>query len=327
MTKTALQAQTPRTIEVLEDRSSSGRVRPWREKKMSNELLASVYDFVNPDKAARLRDCCTRLFYRVGADGKKHLDSGNFCRVRLCPLCSWRRALKLFVQVNQVVSAIQSDKPKAYLLLTLTVRNCAAGDLAATIDHMMESWNRMVKYKEFGAVKGWYRGLEITHNVNVLSESYDTFHPHFHVLLAVNKTYFTSREYVTQERWKEIWALAARLDYDPQVDIRKVKGDTARAVSEVAKYTVKDADYIIPEDWDLTVKTVSVLDAALANRRFAAFGGLMKDWHKRLHLDDLEDGDLVRVDGEPDFPETDYSLMSFYWYAGYRQYLRGPNPD
>ena len=47
----------------LDDRSATGRVRPWREKKIANELLAIAYDSVNPDKAARLRGVA--LTYRL----------------------------------------------------------------------------------------------------------------------------------------------------------------------------------------------------------------------------------------------------------------------
>lgn len=57
----------------LDDRSATGRVRPWREKKIANELLAIAYDSVNPDKAARLRGCGSYLSFAVQPDGEKRL--------------------------------------------------------------------------------------------------------------------------------------------------------------------------------------------------------------------------------------------------------------
>ena len=40
-------------------------------------------------------------------------------------------------------------------------------------------------------VKGYIRKLEVTYNSDMSSKSYDTYHPHFHVVIAVNKSYFT----------------------------------------------------------------------------------------------------------------------------------------
>ena len=37
------------------------------------------------------------------------------------------------------------------------------------------------------------------------------------------------------------------------------------AVCEVAKYTVKASDYVLPTDWELSCETVATLDRALVN--------------------------------------------------------------
>lgn len=309
---------------VLCDTSTTGRVRPWRDKKVANELLSLAYDSINPAKAERLRDCATWLTYRVADGGSKTLDSANFCRVRLCPICLWRRSLKLYKQVERILTGMHTERTYGYVLLTLTVRNCDGAELGATLDDMMRAWNRMTKYKTFvKAVKGWYRGLEITHNVDIDSVSYDTYHPHFHVLLAVNKTYFTSKEYIRHDDWQSLWARAACLDYSPQVDVRKVKGNTLQAIAEVAKYPTKSAEYIIPYDWDLTTNTVQLLDNVLNNRRFAAFGGIMKEWHKRLNLDDVETGDLLHADDDLVAKDDIFTYVSYFWFTGYRQYMQG----
>ena len=44
-----------------------------------------------------------------------------------------------------------------------------------------------------------------------------------------------------------------RLDYMPQVNVKRVKGNTAEAVAEVAKYSAKDSDYVIEKDLDLSM--------------------------------------------------------------------------
>lgn len=299
---------------ILQDRSSSGHERPWRDKKMRNTLLAMAYDVIDPKKALRLRSCADFLTYNILPNGKKTLKTANFCRVRLCPICTWRRSLKVFSQVENILSAV--NEPMSYLLLTLTVRNCISTELSETLDKLILGFNLFSKYTDFKrAIKGWYRGVEVTHNLDD-----DTFHPHIHVLLAVKPSYFTDkRTYISQAKWGEMWQKATRNDYIPRIDIRKCTENTALAVAEVAKYAVKDSEYIVPDDWDLTLDTVRVLDKALNNRRFIAFGGLFKALHKQLNLDDTETGDLVHTD-DKEVLKDDAPTITYFWAQGYNQY-------
>lgn len=314
------QAEFP-AVEILVDKSSTGRERPWRVKKMANEALSEAYEPVNQSKAERLRACGCFLSFSILEDGSKKLKHMDSCRVRLCPLCTWRRSLKVQSHTLAILNAME-DK-YAYLFLTLTVQNCSGAELSGTLDLMFSAWKRLSERKQFKtAVKGWYRGLEVTHNTNRDSPWFDTYHPHFHTVLAVNKSYFTSRNYVKQDEWTSLWKKSLRADYDPVVDVRRVKGHTVQAVAEAAKYSTKEEDYIIPSDWELTVDTVRTLDAALDNRRLVAYGGLMKELHKQLNLDDEETGDLINVDSEDSTAAPTEQVESYFWNTGYRQYCR-----
>lgn len=310
-------------MEILQDESSSGRERPWRDKKMKNQLLALAYDEINKAKASRLRECADWLEFSVDENGNKKLSSANFCRVRLCPICTWRRGLKIFAHTKAIMDEMKKDKEYGYIFLTLTVRNCKGEDLQNLINIMFKAWDNFIRRKVVRlTVKGWYRGLEITHNVNPLSDSYDTYHPHFHCVFAVNKRYFKSKEYIKQAEWTELWQQSLKTDYKPRVDIRKVKGDTAKAVSEVAKYAVKDGDYIIPDDWDLTIDTVRLLDRVLNKRRLVAYGGKFKELHNRLNLDDEVDGNLVLTDVQQEEKEEPTQRIYYSWNVGYNQYIQ-----
>lgn len=308
--------------EPLVDLSSTGRPRPWRIKKMANELLAMAYDSVNPDKAARLRDCGTFLIFRVSPDGKRTLNNMSSCRVRLCPLCSWRRSLKVYANTMRIIQHLESQRPYAYIFLTLTMANVRGDKLSGALDQMLSAWNRFAMRVDVAkAVKGWYRGLEVTHNIDPHSPAYDTYHPHLHCLMAVNPSYFKNKGYLSQARWTQLWKEALKADYTPVVDVRRVKGNTAKAVAEAAKYAVKDGDFIITDDWDLTVDTVATLDVALHARRFVAYGGVMRDAKRTLALEDEETGDLVHVDGDVPLPTPEDQTVVYYWYSGYRQYF------
>jgi len=321
MKKNSSQAQDIEDgIEVLCDISKTGRARPWRDKRMSNEALIEPYSEVDTRKAERLKECAKVLTFAADDNGRKRLVHANFCRVRLCPMCAWRREKKIYSNVSQITEEMKKENVWAYIMLTLTVRNCEGEELSKTEDEMMDGWQRLMQSKDVKtAVKGWYRGLEVTHNVDRASESYNTYHPHFHALLAVGPRYFKD-EYIGYEKWVELWRRSMRLDYDPNIDVRRVKGDTAKAIAEISKYTVKEEDYILPSDWELTVETIRILDKALHKRRLVAYGGIMKELHKRLNLEDEIDGDLVNTGEDGDVEEK--RLETYAWHTGYKQYVR-----
>ena len=41
--------------------------------------------------------------------------------------------------------------------------------------------------------------------------NFDMYHPHFHVLIVADKSYFKSRKYLKHEEWQELWAKAMRI--------------------------------------------------------------------------------------------------------------------
>jgi plasmid rolling circle replication initiator protein Rep len=96
---------------------------------------------------------------------------------------------------------------------------------------------------------------------------------------------------VTMTAGREVREKYPPIDYAPQVRIEKIRNATGKAVAEIAKYTVKPADYIdLPE-------VVQVLDPALRHRRLIAYGGLFKEVRDRLQLEDerIAEEDYPRV--------------------------------
>lgn len=304
-------------VKFLSDKTERGKERPWRVHKLNSQYISAAYEDVNVNKAERILNCAETLVFVRDEKSKLRLKKANFCRVRLCPMCSWRRSLKTHAHMERILGAA---KPLGYryLMVTLTVKNCDGERLSSTLTQIIEGYKKLVRRKKVkDAWNGWYRGIEVTHNINE-----DTYHPHIHALVAVDKSYFKSKKYISQEELTALWRDCCGLDYDPIVDVRRTYGDDVRAVSEVAKYSTKAGDVICFDDWDLTVDTVRVLDAALADRRLIAFGGKFKELHKQLNLDDTEDGDLVNVaEGADELDEVADELL-FWWHVGYSQYVR-----
>lgn len=321
--------------EVLKDITKTGKERPWREKKLKTIELANSYYRLGSKKYYRIRDCGSYLEYRRYLEtNEKRLNRSNFCKVRLCPMCSWRRSLKIFGQTSKVMNKALEEKEYRFLFLTLTCKNVDGEDLSHQIDDLFSAFRKMTRRKVFNkAIKGWFRALEVTHNLDKESKSYDTYHPHFHMVLMVNKSYFDdSKLYISHEEWVELWKSCMSIDYEPFVNIKAFKSgtkeETEKSVAEVAKYAVKDDDLIIKDengqvDEELTDDAVLILDKALANRRLVAFGGKLRDIQQELKLDDLENGDLINTDNEEEIrDDLDYIIESYCWKVGYNQYIK-----
>ena len=301
-------------LEILHD-NNGRRERPWARYKLMNSYLSLAYDNIDERKAERLRNCATWLHFSQTDSGLR-LKLANFCRVRLCPVCAWRRALKTYGQVRACISELGSEY--AYIFLTLTMPNVCGSDLKGALDRLTIGFNRLMKYKAVSAaVNGFYRGIEVTHNLDT-----DMFHPHIHAILAVRPSYFTSRYYIAHDKWLGLWRRAMQDETITQVDVRRLKGDVEHACAEVAKYAVKPGEVLSFDDWDLTVNTVRTLDKALDHRRLIGFGGCFLDAHKRLHLDDTEDGDLTHVETTPQAADDNEQLIAYAWHTGYNQYVR-----
>lgn len=314
--------------DVLKDVGRTGRVVPWHSHKQQALALSVGLMDKHPAHSLRMQHCADRLSFRRDwqdpvQPGKLHLARAYFCRVRLCPMCQWRRSLKAHGQLRQVVDYLaakrtkEGRKPYRYILLTLTVRNCKGARLAATLDELQAGWQRLVQRAPVRkVVQGYFRAVEITYN-----RKEDSYHPHIHALLAVNSSYFTGRDYLSQATWCDLWRACARLDYFPQVDVRRTTG-AAAAVAEVAKYATKASDYLMPSDVDRMADVLDTLMIACNKRRFAAWGGVLADAHRYLQLDDVEDGDLIHT-GYDDAGESEAgaALWSWDWYIGPRLYL------
>jgi plasmid rolling circle replication initiator protein Rep len=314
--------------DVLHDTGRTGRTIPWHEHKQQAMALAAGLLDRHPEQAARMERCADRLTFRrdwsdPAQPGRLRLAQAHFCRVRLCPMCQWRRSLKMHGQLRQCIDyldrqrAREGRRPYRYILLTLTVRNAAGPDLAAALDALQEGWQRLLRRAPVRkVVQGYVRAVEITYN-----RTRDDYHPHIHALLAVNPSYFTGRDYLPHATWRDLWQQSARLDYAPQVDARRASGGPD-AIAEVAKYATKASDYLIPDDIDRMADVLDTLLTSCAKRRFAGWGGCLGDAHRALQLDDVEDGDLVHT-GYDDAGESDAgaALWSWDWYVGPRLYI------
>lgn len=314
---------------LLVDKTKNGKERPWRQKKLSS---ISYYEFLHIlefKKAERVKECGDILEFKADVDtGHFKLFKAWFCKSRLCSLCNWRRAMKHSGQAKKIVAEVIRRKPNArWLFLTLTVKNVYDGkELNESLKAMAQGFNRLVKYKKVKRnLIGFMRATEVT--VNPIDNSYNQ---HIHVLLCVENTYFKNTEnYIPQKQWTGFWRKAMKLDYDPRVDIRQIKpknkdkdkSDIESAVDETMKYPVKDTDYMT-DDEDKNLKRIADLEEGLYRKRLISYGGLLKEIHAELNLDDVEDGDLVHVDDDDsEADENAYSIVALWNWEKQNYYI------
>ena len=281
-----------------------------------NELIADRLASVG----YRLANCGSFLEFSPTVSGDKKLVNANFCKVRLCPMCNWRRSKKIFGQVSKIINAINNEKEKEYIFLTLTCKNVSGEDLREQIKILLKSFNRMISdnSKTKKMCQGYFRGLEVTRNNND-----GTYHPHIHCILVVNKSYFKSKNYIKQKEWASIWQHYLKVDYIPVVHIEKFKNNNHKAVAEASKYAVKDTDIFL-ETQEETEKNILILHQALFNIRLIGMGGLFKEWHKKLNLDDADadNVDFINTDNENDNDEVIKDIILRYeWNIGYKNYV------
>lgn len=314
------------TGEKLVDYSTTGKKRKWDLHKQNNLKLVELYkqaikispNVISPKRLQDLADCANQLEYLQDAEGNKKLYKTYFCRVRLCPMCQWRRSLKLFSQVSKITDYInQNDNDDVrYLFITLTQKNCNGSELVQEINKINKSFSLLVdktkrvqpatKFKKM--LLGYIKSTEVTYNPKT-----KTYHPHLHCIFAVQGEYFNKANYINKNTWRAIWADLLKIDYLPQINVQAIKpARQQKAVAELAKYPAKVSSILnLPQAQ--AVQVVMDLTTLCYKRRFVAFGGIFKKTKALLKMQDVEaeNADLV---GAGNIKEFNYVARAIYKY-------------
>lgn len=334
----------------------------WNPDKLLATVAGLCFDWY-AGHGVRVNECGTLLEFRVAPE-RAALHHANFCRDRLCPLCNWRRSLKIFGQVSKVMNVLDKERYR-YLFLTLTIRNVWGDDLSDAVQTLYKGWrmlynkymsgkgsqSRTAEKRLKGVVMGTFRALEVTVSNGEKSPGWEgSFHPHLHVILAVKPEYFQRGHYLTAGEWAEIWGKACGLNYNPSINIEAVRpkaveavfpdakaapeevGKTisyAGAVAELSKYPMKDADYNCDADYgEEKGRYLSWVVHALRGRRLVGMTGRFKEIFHELALDDPEDGDLVHVGSDELRLDLNYLVVKCHWRAGvYEKFVYRPKAN
>lgn len=310
--------------EVLVDKNSFGKERPWQKNKIENVLYSEYLEILEMKKAFNVKKCAEVLSYQIDENGQLKLYQVWFCKSRLCPLCNWRRRVKSSKQLELILNEAVVREPNArFLFLTLTTKNTVGKEnLRAELLKMGRGIRNLMRYKKVEkSLLGYVRSTEIT----VADDG--SYNQHMHVLLLVSPKFFKDKDkYIKQSEWKKLWKKAMKLDYDPIVYVEAVKdksgkGSLKSAALETAKYQTKSSDYLTKDDAK-NLKVIEDLEYALRGTRQISFGGLLKEIVKEMQLDDVEKGDLIHSDGKAEeensvvkvaIAKFDYFRKNYFW--------------
>ena len=260
----------------------------YTELKQGNLLLSKHYDYfykrkdenidkpignITENRIDRVKSCSN--YFTAVADRtlqKSKIVKAIRCRDKFCPVCQKIKSTKNALAIEAMYNYLKDTTKLNYLFITLTAPNVKGDKLSKELSDYTSSFKRMIKTKKIEKInKGYIAKLEITYNTED-----DSYHPHYHVLMAVPNQYFKNNNYyIKQNEWLEIWRKTKRDKNITQVDVRKVRNKNIDGISsevlELAKYMAKSADYFNSLDVFETYFNET------HKKRFMRYGGLFKE--------------------------------------------------
>lgn len=270
-------------------------------------LSKRFYDFMLIDnlkaqdkKAKRIKNCASYLdFYADTTENYKKLAHGFFCHDRFCPVCSNLKMRRDSYELLTCINVLKKDFKFQFLMITLTVKNVSADQLKYEIKKIKKSFKKFRELQAFKKIsRGYVCKLEVTYNKDV-----DSYHPHLHLIVAVNSSYFTSRDYLSREKILTMWRNSYQDQSITQVDIRKINTATIKDILEITSYAAKNSDLFFSYD------VFKVFYNSLRSVQILSFNGSFRDIRKKIRDKEI---DLFNYFDQSDFVIATKLLMYNY---------------
>lgn len=278
-------------------------------------VLTGAAELVDDPKLKRqLRRCAQRLetcaaTQRVHIRRYQHQASELFhlnrrdCHSRLCPLSEARRAKRLLREAQAWFGWIAGVRPNTVLLfLTLTSKNAPVGNSGTeTFDP-----SRRMLLRHQAALKTFFsssrlREAILGHLTNIecsfsKSDGQFTVHWHSHSILVVEQAALRDHRYLRQAELVRRWRRALKADYNPIVDIRRLRARTGDATGqdaitaglrEAIKYTLAPGAFVdgVRHDYLCNPRCLLAFYVAAHRRRLMSCGGVVATAKQRVSRD------------------------------------------
>lgn len=205
---------------------------------------------ITSNKLAKLSECGSWVKFDTDSDFKnyKKVDGRDCGDIKFCPRCSYLHAKKEAVRLATIMNYLQQEYDCDFIFLTLTTPNVTGDKLGDKLSDMQKGWRAFSRIQRIvDSTLGMFCKLEITYNAKE-----NTYHPHYHVLIAVPKKYFNTGLYISQMEWLAMWIRSMKDESIEIVDVRRVTENKDKdsdievndATYEMSKYATKDTDYL-----------------------------------------------------------------------------------
>lgn len=279
------------------------------KKDLNRKGANYIEKHVTVKSVVRFEACSNYLSFLTNKEmSMKRLHKANSCGNRFCPICTWKTAKKDAIKLTVMMDAMEEVEKKEFLFLTLTAPNCQADELRDEINRFNKAVKRLFERRNVArVVKGYARKLEVTTDqeqyvteklykrkkayydmrglkVGSPNPTYNSYNPHMHVLIVVNKSYFNmASEFISNEKWLKMWQECMEDNSITQVNSKKVRDTShSNAILEIAKYSAKANDLYHSE------AVFDVFYTALKRRQLLVYSGMFKDYAKKYENGELD---------------------------------------
>lgn len=303
----------------------------WEEKKLKNAIIAQKMRKIGYKKRGeRMSSCGDILDFRYCEEcGTWYIKKANLCRDRFCPICSWRLSLQRYKEMREVISTINGTPNNItnWSLITLTCKNCEAGQVSETLSLMAKAWNLTKQQRDIKPhIVGWARSVEITYNAKS-----STFHPHYHCLIAwsnsnngtllLNKWLLACKKYglIANIKAQHVAPIQHFLNENGEtLEVsQELPNSFTKAILETFKYSIKTSDIET-----MPLKAFKNLVEQYGGKRLLAYGGIIKDVarSKRALEDTITDD--IEIDTCKHCGSQELEQLIYKWSFGTKAYER-----
>jgi plasmid rolling circle replication initiator protein Rep len=229
-------------------RLGNARLRRWQCVKVGP--LADALEDIGEVDAAKAMRTCGCLIIRDRYERGNVFRAMNECNHLACPTAQIRRAAKQVDSKGPALECFLTKHPGTRpIFVTLTQKATPSYDLWVAVNQILMAFSKLMRRAAIKrAVLAWVRSVETTRNPHT-----GFWMAHLHCIFIVGPDYFErgSKTYLSYPKLRELWKACLRADYEPQVDIRPLKGNFApldakgrKSLQEVLKYCFKPGSLI-----------------------------------------------------------------------------------
>lgn len=312
--------------DIVTDNNIAPSSPKWQQHKKESVTIARKMHRAGYHKRGEAIMACGNIIkYVLCPDcGRYRVVKASLCHDRLCPICTWRRAIQRCSVVQSALDYLISEYDGYYYyLMTLTCLNVAPSDLSSAVKEMNAAWSKLRRRACFKSVDGWARSFECTYNAHT-----HMLHPHHHYLMMSRKPLTDSELEDIVRNWMELCPIHTDrkcqeyhtfvADSSDEDDIRRFSEKVLECFKYTQKYTDLDA---------MPVGEFRVYAAQIAHIRAVAYGGIIKNAIAYLGMDaeDKEDepeetdicyncksARLLRLIARWSFGEEQYKVIDTY---------------